>query len=90
MPEMPTPTVREEMRPEVGALALSSLLDGVEIFLNGQSIGEARLGRALVVENLPVGTHRVRAERPGYRTWESDVQVGANQRFEMVIDLEAE
>jgi hypothetical protein len=87
-PTTPRPFIREEMRPEVGALAVTARIDGVEIFLDGQSIGETRLGRALVVENLPVGSHRVRARRTGYKTWESDVQVGPNQRFEMVIDLE--
>jgi hypothetical protein len=88
VPTMPRPVVREELRPEVGALALTARIDGVEIFLNGQRIGEARLGRVLVVENLPVGPHRIRAERSGYKPWESEVQVGPNQRFEMVIDLE--
>jgi hypothetical protein len=87
-PAMPKPVIREELRPEVGALALTARIDGVKIFLDGQSIGEARLGRALVVENLAVGAHRIRAERPGYKAWESVVHVGPNQRFEMVIDLE--
>jgi hypothetical protein len=87
-PAMPRPVVREEMRPELGALALTARIDGVEIFLDGQPIGEARLGRVLVVENLPVGVHRVRAQRSGYRVWENEVQVGPNQRFELVIDLE--
>jgi hypothetical protein len=89
-PALPQPIVREELRPELGALALSARIEGVEIFLDGQPIGETRLGRALVVENLPVGTHRVRAQRSGYKVWENDVQVGPNQRFEMVIDLEPE
>jgi hypothetical protein len=88
VPAMPKPVVREEVRPEMGALALTARLDGVEIILDGQTIGETRVGRVLVVENLPVGAHRVRAQRPGYKVWESDVQVGPNQRFEMVIDLE--
>jgi uncharacterized caspase-like protein len=87
-PTMPRPVVREELRPEMGTLALTARIEGVELFLDGQSIGETRLGRVLVVENLPVGTHRVRAQRTGYKVWESEVQVGPNQRFEMVIDLE--
>ena len=90
VPAMPKPVVREELRPEMGALAVTARIDGVEIILDGQTIGEARVGRVLVVENLPVGAHRVRAQRPGYKAWESEVQVGPNQRFEMVIDLEAD
>jgi Caspase domain len=85
---VPAPVIREEMRPEMAALALTARVDGVEIFLDGQSIGVARLGRALVVDNLPVGAHRVRAQRAGYKTWESEVQLGPSQRFELVIDLE--
>jgi hypothetical protein len=85
---IPQPFVREELRPEVGALALTARIDGVEIFLNDQPIGETRLGRTLVVENLAVGKHRVRARRAGYKVWESEVQVGPHQRFELVIDLE--
>jgi uncharacterized caspase-like protein len=89
-PGVPAPVIREEVRPDVGALALTARVDGVEILLDGQSIGVARLGRALVVDNLPVGAHRVRAQRTGYKPWESEVQVGPNQRFELVIDLEPE
>jgi hypothetical protein len=85
---VPAPVIREEVRPDVGALALTARVDGVEILLDGQPIGVARLGRALVVDNLPVGAHR--AQRTGYKPWESEVQVGANQRFELVIDLEPE
>ena len=85
---VPQPFVREELRPEVGALALTARIDGVEIFLDDQPIGETRLGRTLIVENLPVGRHRVRARRAGYKVWESEVEVGPNQRFELVIDLE--
>jgi hypothetical protein len=67
---------------------VTARIDGVEIILDGQTIGEARVGRVLVVENLPVGAHKIRAQRSGYKAWESEVQVGPNQRFEMVIDLE--
>jgi hypothetical protein len=90
VPTLPAPVIREEVRPDVGALALTARVDGVEILLDGQSIGVARLGRALVVDNLPVGAHRVRAQRLGYKPWESEVQLGPNQRFELVIDLEPE
>jgi hypothetical protein len=87
---VPKPVVREELRPELGALALTARVDGVEIFLDGQPIGETRVGRVLVVENLLVGPHRVRAQRPGFKVWETEVQVPANKRLEVVIDLERE
>ena len=31
--------------------------------------------------------HRLRAQRAGYRSWEREVQVAANQRLELTIDI---
>jgi uncharacterized caspase-like protein len=85
---VPTPRVREEVRPEVGVLALTAGIEGVEVFLDDQLIGETRRGRALVVDNLTAGPHRLRVRRDGYRSWERVVQVAANQRLELAIDIE--
>jgi formylglycine-generating enzyme required for sulfatase activity len=87
-PEPSGPTVREEVRQELGSLALSARLDGVEVFLDDQRIGEARRGRALVVDNLAVGTYRLKARKTGHKDWEREVQVAANQRAEVAIDIE--
>ena len=72
----------------VGSLAFTTALDGVEILLGDQRLGEARAGRLLVVENVAVGGHRVLARKSGYRPWERDVQVIHNERAEITIDLE--
>jgi formylglycine-generating enzyme required for sulfatase activity len=87
-PEPPKLTIREEIRQELGSLALSARIDGVEVFLDDQRVGEARRGRALLVENLAVGTYRLKARKVGHKDWEREVQVAANQRAEVVIDIE--
>jgi len=89
-PPAPPPSlrVREELRHERGVLALTSPLDGVTIFVNGQRVGETRRGRVLVIDHLASGVYRVRAQRGGYRPWEREVQVALNDRVEVVIELE--
>jgi formylglycine-generating enzyme required for sulfatase activity len=80
--------VREEVRQALGSLALSSRLDGVEVLLDDQRVGEVRRGRALIVENLAVGTYRVTARKAGHKEWQREVRVAANQRAEVLIDIE--
>jgi formylglycine-generating enzyme required for sulfatase activity len=87
-PAAPRLDIREETRQYAGSLALTSRLDGVEVFVAGQRVGEARPGRALVIDNVPAGIHRLLARKGGYQDWERDVRVEANQRFEVVIDIE--
>ena len=84
----PSLQVREEIRHERGVLALTSLLEGVEVFVNGQRVGETRPGRVLVIDHLAAGTYRVRAQRDGYRAWEREVPVASDARVEVVIELE--
>jgi hypothetical protein len=80
--------VREETRHEHGALAVTSPIDGVEIFVNGQRVGEARRGRVLVIDHLVSGPYRVEARRTGYRAWTREIHVEADHRAEIVVDLE--
>jgi TRAP-type mannitol/chloroaromatic compound transport system substrate-binding protein len=87
-PEPPKPIITEEVRQELGSLAVSSKIAGVEVWLGDQKIGETRAGRALIASNLPVGSYRVRGTKPGLPTWEQEVRVAANQRTEVVIDIE--
>jgi len=84
----PSLRVREEVRLEHGELALTSTIDGVEIFVNDQRVGETRRGRVLVIDRLGAGFYRVRAQRPGYRPWTREVQVALNERVEVEIELE--
>ena len=88
VPAPPPLRVREEVRLERGVLALTSPIDGVEIFVNDQRVGETRRGRVLVIDHLGAGPYRVRAQRPGYRPWMREVQVALNERVEVVIELE--
>lgn len=87
-PEPAPPTIREEIQKEFGSLVLRAEIDGVEVFLGDQRIGETKPGRALVVDELAVGTYRVKARRAGYREWEREVWVVANQRANISIDIE--
>jgi formylglycine-generating enzyme required for sulfatase activity len=87
-PAPPRPSVREELRQEVGVLTFSSRVAGVEVWVGEDKIGETRAGRALVVENLPVGSYRAKARKLGYKEWDREVQVAANQRAEVLIDIE--
>jgi len=84
----PSLRVREEVRLEHGELALTSTIDGVEIFVNDQRVGETRRGRVLVIDRLGAGFYRVRAQRPGYRPRTREVQVALNERVEVEIELE--
>ena len=86
--EPPGPVVREELRSPRGSLAVSANIPGVEVWLGDRRLGEARPGRALVVDNLAAGTHRLRARKAGHKEWERDVQVVADARAEVAIDLE--
>jgi formylglycine-generating enzyme required for sulfatase activity/uncharacterized caspase-like protein len=88
VPAPPKLEIKEEVRQQFGSLALSAKLDGVELWLGDQRVGETRSGRALIVNNVPEGTHRVRATKAGHKEWEREIQVAANQRTELIIDIE--
>jgi formylglycine-generating enzyme required for sulfatase activity len=71
----------------VGSLIFSSRLPGVEVWLGELRLGETQAG-PLLVENVAAGTYRVRAVKPGHKPWEREVQVAANQRLNVMIDIE--
>jgi hypothetical protein len=73
---------------EVGTLALTGPVAGVEVFLGDQRLGEIRAGMALIVDNVPTGRQQLRARRQGYRDWERTVEVLANRRTSVVVDIE--
>ena len=39
-------------------------------------------------DNLPPGSYRVKARKPGYQPWEQEIQVSADKRTEVAIDLQ--
>jgi formylglycine-generating enzyme required for sulfatase activity len=86
-PPPPGPKVVEEAR--VGTLALTSPIAGVEIWVGSHRVGETRTGRTLVVMDLAEGKHHVVAKKTGHRDWEREVQVAANQRTEVAVDIES-
>ena len=73
---------------DVGSLAITGSVDGAEIFVGDQRIGTLRAGYALVADNVPSGPQRVTARRSGYRDWERTIQVIANQRTSVTVDME--
>lgn len=86
--EPPRFEIREEIRQQVGSLAFTARLEGIEIWLDDQRIGETKAGRALVLNNVAAGTYRVKASKAGHKDWAREIQVTANQRAELVIDIE--
>ncbi len=79
---------REEIHQEFGALAISSHIPGVDVWLGDQKVWTSRTGAAYVLSNVPAGAHRLVARRQGYKDWAREVQVAANQRAEVTIDIE--
>src|SRR4030095_16523422 len=69
-------------------MALSSRLDAVEVFVDGERVGELKLGRILVVNKLPEGAHRVLGRKDGHKDWERAIQVTAKRGTEVGIDSE--
>jgi formylglycine-generating enzyme required for sulfatase activity len=79
---------REEIRQEFGSLSIRARLPGVEVWIDDQKVWTSRPGAAYVVSNVPAGTRRVVGRKDGHREWEREVQVAANQRAEVMIDIE--
>ncbi len=68
---------------------MSARLSGVEVFVGDRQVGEVGPGQLLSSGDLEVGVYRLRARKSGYKDWEREVRVSANQRGEVVpIDLE--
>jgi formylglycine-generating enzyme required for sulfatase activity len=87
---MPTePTITREAVREFGSLAIRGRIPGIEVWLGDKKIGDTEAGTALVVGNLAVGTYKIRAQKAGHKDWQRDVQVNANRRSEVMINIEA-
>ena len=76
-----------DLQPLPGSVVITSRVAGLEVRLGDDKLGETRAGGALVRDNLKSGSYRVKAQKPGYQPWERDIQITANQRTEVVIDL---
>lgn len=74
------------LRP-VGSLILKAKLAGIEVFAGDRKLGETAAGRMLSLD-LPAGSYQIKARKAGYREWRADVQVRADQRTEVDVDIE--
>ncbi|MBI3825965.1 MAG: SUMF1/EgtB/PvdO family nonheme iron enzyme [Candidatus Rokubacteria bacterium] len=89
-PPPPTPKmeVTEEVRPQLGSLAISARVDGVEVWLDETRLGETAANRVMIVANLAPGTYRLVGRKPGYRDWQDDVRIAPQGKTETVIDIQ--
>jgi formylglycine-generating enzyme required for sulfatase activity/uncharacterized caspase-like protein len=87
-PPPPPRPITTEVEREYGTLAVRGKLPGIEVWLDDQKVGETQAGGALVLRNVAAGAHRVRGRKPGQKDWEGSVEVAANQRAEVLIDIE--
>ena len=56
-----------------------------DIYVNGELLAEATIGRH--IQELPPGTHQVRAKHPALGEWTQDVRVEAGQTLEVPFDF---
>ena len=78
-----------ELTPLPGTLVLSSRVEGAEVWVGTDRLGETTASGPLIRDNLPPGSYRVTAGKRGYAPWEQEVQVSADQRTEVAIELTA-
>jgi hypothetical protein len=70
--------------PTVGALAVTGKVAGVEVWLGDRKLGETTRGGTLLAPDLPAGTYQLKARKPGHKDWTRTVDVGANERVELI------
>jgi hypothetical protein len=69
----------------LGYLRVTSDVPGARVFVDDRDAGE--VGRTPWGNVLPVGTHRIWVERPGYVVRELEVEVGLGDRTEVPVEL---
>ena len=52
--------------PKEGTFIIESNMDGVEVFLDGKSVGVVNKGKALTLPGLAAGTHTIKGVKMGY------------------------
>jgi hypothetical protein len=57
---------------------------GAQVFLDGKLVGTT----PLFLSGLSPGSHQVRLELAGYRTYSSSIQVEPSERFRLAVQLE--
>jgi hypothetical protein len=72
-----------------GSVAVDSSPGGATVMLDGKNVGTTRMdGYALVVDNVPSGSHTVTVELSGYPTYTSTVTVTKNQVVKVSADFQ--
>jgi len=74
--------------PSLGALAVAAKIPGLEVWLGDRRIGETTAAGELVVPDLPAGTYRLKARKAGLADWERSVDIVADRRIRIVIEIE--
>jgi len=81
------------LRPEEGGtdaaegtgFALTSTPDGAKVFVDGRELDGTT---PLRVEDLPAGSHTIRVEADGRRSWQRQIQLAAGQMMDLDAELE--
>ena len=73
---------------DYGTLAIRGKLSGIEVWLDEQKVGQTQAGVALVLGNVAAGKHRIKGVKAGQKDWIREVEVVANQRIEVMVDIE--
>ena len=76
---------QEESREGTGSLRLSVKPDDASVYVDGRFYGTARQSSRLV---LSPGRHRIEVVRPGYHTYDNEVEVGADAPADVDVTLE--
>ncbi len=74
--------------PALGALAVAAKLSGINVWLGDRRIGTTTAEGELVVTDLPVGTYRLKARKAGHPDWERAVDIVADRRIRITIEIE--
>ncbi|MBI3931866.1 MAG: PEGA domain-containing protein [Acidobacteria bacterium] len=76
---------RSEERSPRAELRLTVRPDDASVYLDGEFRGSARQLRSL---DVPPGKHRVEVVRPGFRTWDREVEVRDGEPVTLDVELE--
>jgi hypothetical protein len=70
-----------------GTIKISSNVSGAQVMLGPRVIGQTDTG-AVVLRDVPSGTHLVRVTKDGYRPWTQQVMVRGGETTELEAELE--
>jgi hypothetical protein len=74
-----------------GTVAVDSIPGGASVMLDGKNVGTTRMdGYALIVDNVPSGSHTVTVELSGYPPSSSTVTVTKNQVVKVSADFQSQ